>query len=98
VLLRNGETWAVQLALPDVLSAHGTGHGHSREARREALARVHECSTCGHCYQGDVAPGLSVSGGIVCAGVLDGPSTVSNNFKPQGSSFNRFDEIDVDHL
>jgi hypothetical protein len=70
VLLRNGETWAVQLALPDVLSAHGTGHGHSREARREALARVHECSTCGHCYQGDVAPGLSVSGGIVCAGVL----------------------------
>jgi len=60
--------------------------GHSREARREALAGVHARR---------VAPGLSVSDGIVCAGVLDEASTVSYNFKPQGSSFNRLDEINV---
>ena len=50
------ESRRLQSAPSDVLSAHWTMHGHSREARREALARVH--ARRGHCCQGDVAPGL----------------------------------------
>jgi hypothetical protein len=75
-----------QSAPPDVLSAHWTVHGHSREARR--VARVHARALlpmrCGT---------LRVIA-LCVRGVLDGPSCP---IRAAGIEL-RLDEIDVDHL
>ena len=76
------ESRKLQSAPSDVLSVRWTGHGHSREARREALARVH--ARRGHCCQGDCGTRPLRVIALCERGCSTGRRV---RFKPQGSSF-----------